>query len=153
MHYKVWGEITHPFPNFNGAISEVCEWISNFTSHFSGHVITYPCWDKMLIRVNKMRCWLCVQSISSMSSKTLETWKCTLSISSRKSSSWTFFSRKSSNGNIFRFTGPLWGESTDHQWIPSQRPEMWGLGDFFDLHLNERLSNQSRRRWFEMPSG
>ena len=24
----------------------------------------------------------------------------------------------SSNGNIFRVTGPLWGESIDHRWIP-----------------------------------
>ena len=23
----------------------------------------------------------------------------------------------SSNGNIFRVTGPLWGEVTDHRWI------------------------------------
>ena len=26
-------------------IVEVWEWISNFISHFTGHVITYPCWD------------------------------------------------------------------------------------------------------------
>ena len=24
----------------------------------------------------------------------------------------------SSNGNIFHITGPLWGESTGHRWIP-----------------------------------
>ena len=24
----------------------------------------------------------------------------------------------SSNGNVFRVTGPLWGESTGHRWIP-----------------------------------
>ena len=24
----------------------------------------------------------------------------------------------SSSGNIFRVTGPLWGEFTDHRWIP-----------------------------------
>ena len=23
IHYKVWGEITHPFTNFNGATGEV----------------------------------------------------------------------------------------------------------------------------------
>ena len=28
----------------------------------------------------------------------------------------------SSNGNFFRDTGPLWGESTGHRWFPSQRP-------------------------------
>ena len=34
-HYKVWGEITYPFPNFNGSAGEVWEWIRNFTPHFS----------------------------------------------------------------------------------------------------------------------
>ena len=24
---------------------EVREWISNFSAHFPGHVIIYPCWD------------------------------------------------------------------------------------------------------------
>ena len=34
----------------------------------------------------------------------------------------------SSNGNIFRVTGPLWGESTDHRWIPLKKAndaELW----------------------------
>ena len=31
---------THPFQNFHGAIFEVWEWISNFITHFTGHVIT-----------------------------------------------------------------------------------------------------------------
>ena len=35
-------EITYLFPNFNGATVEVWEWISNFISHFIGHVIVYP---------------------------------------------------------------------------------------------------------------
>ena len=33
-----------------------------------------------------------------------------------------------SNGNIFRVTGPLWGESTGHQWIPLTKAsdvELW----------------------------
>ena len=42
---KVWDEITYPFPNFNSCTIEVWEWICNFISHFTGHVITYPCWD------------------------------------------------------------------------------------------------------------
>ena len=29
----------------NGATAEDWEWISNFIPHFTGHVITYPCWD------------------------------------------------------------------------------------------------------------
>ena len=31
-----------------------------------------------------------------------------------------------SNGNIFRVTGPLWGESTSHRWIPlTKASELW----------------------------
>ena len=30
IHYKMYDEITYPFPNFNGATVEVLEWISNF---------------------------------------------------------------------------------------------------------------------------
>ena len=42
IHYIMWVQITYPFPNFN---DDVWKWISNYISHFSGHVITYPCWD------------------------------------------------------------------------------------------------------------
>ena len=41
-------EITYPFSNFNGITVEVCIWISNFISHFTGHVITYPCWEMIV---------------------------------------------------------------------------------------------------------
>ena len=44
IHYKMWDEITYPFPNFNGATFAVCEWISNFIPYFTWHVIIYPCW-------------------------------------------------------------------------------------------------------------
>ena len=40
---------------------------------------------------------------------------------------------------------PVTGES------PSQRPVTRSFDVFFDLHLNKRLSKQSRRRWFETP--
>ena len=43
VHHNVWDEITYPFPNLNGAAVEVWGWISNFTSHFNGNVINYPC--------------------------------------------------------------------------------------------------------------
>ena len=33
-------EITHPFPNFNGATVEVWEWIRNFSPRFIMDVIT-----------------------------------------------------------------------------------------------------------------
>ena len=45
MTYKVWDEITYPFPNFKGTTFEVWEWISNFILHFMVDMITYPCWD------------------------------------------------------------------------------------------------------------
>ena len=32
----MWGEITYPFPNFNGVTVEVWERINSFTPHFSG---------------------------------------------------------------------------------------------------------------------
>ena len=43
MHYKVWDDITYPFPNFNGCTVEVWERISNFIPHLTGCMITYPC--------------------------------------------------------------------------------------------------------------
>ena len=55
----------------------------------------------------------------------------------------------SSNGNIFRVTGHLYGEFTGPRWIPAQRPVTQSLDVFFDLRLNERLSKQSRCWWFE----
>ena len=42
----------------------------------------------------------------------------------------------SSNGNIFRFTGPLWEPCG----FPSQRPVTRTLDVIFDLRLNKRLS-------------
>ena len=44
-HYKVWDEITYPFPNFNNATIEIREWTSNAIPHLTGHVITYPWLD------------------------------------------------------------------------------------------------------------
>ena len=45
IHYEVLDEITYPFLNFNGASVEVWEWINDFISHFTEHVIIFPCWD------------------------------------------------------------------------------------------------------------
>ena len=33
--YKIWDEITHLFPTFNGTTIEVWEWISNFVPYFT----------------------------------------------------------------------------------------------------------------------
>ena len=56
----------------------------------------------------------------------------------------------SSSGNIFRVTGPLYGNSPVTGEFPSQRPVTRSFDIFFDL--SKRLSKQSTRRWFETPS-
>ena len=58
----------------------------------------------------------------------------------------------SSNGIIFRVTGPLCGIFTGHRWIPHTKASDAELWCSFDLRLNKRLSKQSRGWWFEMPS-
>ena len=58
----------------------------------------------------------------------------------------------SSNGNIFRATGPLCGNSPVTGGFPSQRPLTRSFDVFFDFRLNKRLSKPSWRRWFETPS-
>ena len=50
IHYKVWEEITYPFPNFNGCANEVWEWISNLISP------SLDMWLK-LIQVSKGGYW------------------------------------------------------------------------------------------------
>ena len=57
----------------------------------------------------------------------------------------------SSNGNIFRVTGPLCGEFTGPGECPTQRPVTQSFDVFFDLRLNKRLSKQLWGWWFEMP--
>ena len=64
----------------------------------------------------------------------INTWKLPLAINMMTSS----------NGNIFRVTGPLWGEYTGYQWIPlTKANKFWCL---LWSALNKRLSKQSRRR-------
>ena len=48
----------------------------------------------------------------------------------------------SSNGNIFRVTGPLCGEFTGPGEFPTQRPVTRSFDVFFDLRLKKRLSKQ-----------
>ena len=57
----------------------------------------------------------------------------------------------SSNGNIFRVTGPLCGEFTGHRWIPCTKTSNAELWRFLYLCLYKRLSKQSRGWWFETP--
>ena len=55
----------------------------------------------------------------------------------------------SSNGNIFRVTGPLCGEFTGPGEFPAQRPVTRSFDVFFHLRLNKRLSKQPWGWWFE----
>ena len=55
----------------------------------------------------------------------------------------------SSNGNIFRVTGPLCGEFTVPGEFPTQKPVTRSFDVFFDLRLNKRLSKQPWAGWFE----
>ena len=57
----------------------------------------------------------------------------------------------SSNGDIFRVTGPLCGEFTGPGEFPTQRPVTRSFDVFFDLRLNKRLSKQPWGWWFETP--
>ena len=58
----------------------------------------------------------------------------------------------SSNGNIFRVTGPMCGEFTGPGEFPAQRPVTRSFNVFFDLRPNKRLSKQPWGWWFEAPS-
>ena len=60
-----------------------------------------------------------------------------------------FYMMTSSNGNIFRVTGPLCGEFTGPGEFPTQRPVTCSFDVFFDLRLNKRLSIQWWGWWFE----
>ena len=55
----------------------------------------------------------------------------------------------SSNGNIFRVTGPLCGEFTGPGEFPTQRPVTRSFDVSLDLRLNKRLNKHSRGWWFE----
>ena len=58
----------------------------------------------------------------------------------------------SSNGNIFRVTGPVCGEFTSPGEFPTQRPVTRSFDVFLDLRLNKRLSKQPWGWWFETHS-
>ena len=57
----------------------------------------------------------------------------------------------SSNGNIFRVTGPLCGEFTGPGEFSTQSSVTRSFDLFFDLRLNKRFSKQLWGWWFETP--
>ena len=64
---------------------------------------------------------------------------------------WDYLMMASSNGNIFRVTGPLCGEFTGPGEFPTQRPVTRSFDVFIDLRLNKQLSKQPWGWWFETP--
>ena len=60
----------------------------------------------------------------------------------------------SSDGYVFRVTGPCTGNSPVTGEFPAQRPVTRSFDVFFHLSLNKqlKLSKQSQGRWFETPS-
>ena len=80
-------------------------------------------------------------------------WQCfyvtILSIWDVCSQFWIFVSTllmmTSSNGNIFRVTGPLCGEFTGPGEFPTKRPVTRSFDVFFDLRLNKREAGDLRR--------
>ena len=86
--------------------------------------------------------------------------KCTLwfklDFSVMGNAQWNQYMMTSSNGNIFRVTGPLCGDRWIHR-SPVNSPNKGhavtrSFGGFFDLRLDKRLSKQSWPRGFETPS-
>ena len=59
------------------------------------------------------------------------------------------FMMTSSNGNIFRVTSHLCGNSPVPGEFPTQRPVTRSFDVYFDLRPNKRLSKQSWGWWFE----
>ena len=57
----------------------------------------------------------------------------------------------SSNGNIFRVTDPLWGNSLITCEFLPQRPVTRSFGVLFDLHLNKRwVNNRDNRAHYDV---
>ena len=48
----------------------------------------------------------------------------------------------SSHGNLALITGPLWGESTGHRWIPLSGPVTESFDGFFDVYTDKVLNKQ-----------
>ena len=80
---------------------------------------------------------------------------CTRLFSSEASWNWRIWYQlmmTSSNGNIFRVTGPLCGESIGYRWISlTKTSDARSFDVFFDVRPNKLLSKQWKCRRFETP--
>ena len=94
------------------------------------------------------------QGLNGLTWITICQWKCCLCIMYLKSSivlrvgPWWRHQMETFPALLALYVGnsPVTGE------FPSQRPVTRSFDVVFDLHLNKRLSKQSRRRWFETSS-
>ena len=117
--------------NSTAAANEVWEWICYFIPHFTGHVITNPCWDYSLSMLGHVKGALMIQghATSKIAIFMGHTWGTPGSCRPQVCpmwAPWTCYQGWSQNpmrhmtiswhGNNFRITGPLCKESTDHQW-------------------------------------
>ena len=179
-------------PRFNDATVEVCEWISDFIPHCTGHVTTLL--GVKLTQVNKrgpwtfqwlcarfaldfvvvyfypypsrLLYWLLMGEWHDYRNKKIQTNKNKTDqmkiywfryYNGFRHMHWTQSQMKSimtsSNGNTFRVTGPLRGNSAVTGEFPSQRPVERSFDVVFNLRLNKQLSKQSwGYKWFETPS-
>ena len=92
--WKLWNEITYPFPNLNGAIVEAWDWISCFISHVIMDMIICPCWIKVICKNSRRTVW-CMKVIvhkmglstkketESVSMACLLGWRFTVSLATR----------------------------------------------------------------------
>ena len=121
------------YSNFKGGVVKLAldfGYGSSNTSQNNHDVITFPCYDQ-LISVGERGPVKNYKSTMSSSHKTgtvnahtPEHWTESLAYSFQS------YMMTSSNGNIFRVTGPLWGEFTGHRWIPPTKAsdaELWSF--------------------------
>ena len=138
LHYKVWGEITYPPPNFIGAAVEVWEWISYAIQNWVCDYLSML--GLQLIHVSKngplgdnISVSVCISTRNTGCVRGAPRWRHQMK---------TFSALLAlCEGNPLVTGG-----------FPSQRPVTRSFDVFFHLRLNKRLSKQSRRRWFETPS-
>ena len=124
----------------------------SYHHHQIGSMIYYPLFGVRSWN-NGMRCMflyillkhLRFYLIVSLNKCVMQTFTCTSFIHS-------LIMMTSSNGNIFRVTGPLCGEFTGPGEFPTQRPVTRSFDVFFDLRLNKRWIKQPWGWWYETPS-
>ena len=66
-------------------------------------------------------------------------------------SNMTFYMVAPSNWSIFHITGPLWRESTGHQWIHLATSKYRGLWCFLWCWFKQMVEQTVACRWFETP--